>query len=160
MSRQLRYRAIRREREADPDRILFMGRAGGIAVGRSLRLAGDPVEPEKHAGDRQPSGGEARAAEGNDGRGTRGRGGKAVAAGAALKTKRLAQRGVDLLKRSRAGAQLFLVESIERRLDRIEMAVQILRVGFHVQKARDDLSVRGVVLQKAHGSEPVVDVVF
>src|SRR5215510_6197916 len=72
---------------------------------------------------------------------------------------RLPQAGVDLLQRRGARAKVRLGERIERRLDGVQIAVQVFRFGINIKEARDDLAYGGVPLQEIHGAEPVVRVI-
>src|SRR5258708_1460272 len=47
-------------------------------------------------------------------------------------SSRLAQACVELIQRSGAGTQRLLVERVERRIHRVEMVVQIFRLGIDV----------------------------
>src|SRR5712671_2028570 len=51
----------------------------------------------------------------------------------------LPQRGVDLLQRGRARAQLLLGERVERRVDRVEVLVQVFGLVVDVEQAGDNL---------------------
>src|SRR5882757_10104493 len=74
--------------------------------------------------------------------------------------ERLAQAGVDLVQRGGAGAQRLLIQRVERRLDGVEMGMQIFRVRIDVQQAGDDLALGGMLLKKSHGAEAVMRIVI
>ena len=71
----------------------------------------------------------------------------------------LPQTGVDLFQRGRAGAQISGFQRIERRLDGVEMGVQVFGVRIDIEQPGDDLALGGVLLQEGHGRQPVVGVV-
>src|SRR3982075_1795427 len=52
----------------------------------------------------------------------------------------LAQAGVDLVERSGARTQRFLAELVERRVHRVEVAVQVFRLRIDVEQAGHDLA--------------------
>src|SRR5262252_4386360 len=72
----------------------------------------------------------------------------------------LPQRGVDLLERSLARAQLLLGERVERRCDRVEMPVQVLGIGLDIDEAGDDLASGGVALEEGHRAKAIVRIVI
>src|SRR5271169_6072984 len=72
---------------------------------------------------------------------------------------RLPQRGVELLQRRPAGAELLLAQRVERPVDRAQMGVQVFRVLFDIEQAGDDLALGSVGLQEAQGRRAVVQVV-
>src|SRR5262249_31571712 len=58
------------------------------------------------------------------------------------------QAGVDLLECRGARAQLLLRERVERRVDRVEMVMQVHLLFVDVEQAGDDLTLRRVGLQE------------
>src|SRR5665647_1413613 len=72
----------------------------------------------------------------------------------------LPQSRVELVERALAGAQLALAERIERRLDRVEMRMQVARLFLHIEQAGDDLALGGVVLKEAHRRGAVMHIVI
>src|SRR5215831_9796462 len=50
---------------------------------------------------------------------------------------RSAQAGVDLIECRGARAELLFAQAIERRVDRIQARMHVVRIGIHVDQARD-----------------------
>src|SRR3954471_14510644 len=67
-----------------------------------------------------------------------------------------AQAGVDLVERGLAGAEVLFAERIERRVDRPQMAVEVIRFAFDIQQAGDDLPLRGVMLEESESRGAVM----
>src|SRR5258708_10476367 len=67
---------------------------------------------------------------------------------------------VELLEGGAAGAQVALVEPIERRAHGAQMGMQIFRIRIKVQYAGYDFTGDLALLQKIHRGDTVVDVVF
>ena len=66
---------------------------------------------------------------------------------------------IDPLQHRRAGAQLALAKSIERRGHGVEMGVQVARLRIDVEQAGDDYALGLMRLQVVHGDDAVVSVV-
>src|SRR5260370_26833630 len=64
--------------------------------------------------------------------------------------RRLAQPRVDALERRRAGAEVGRVERVERRLDGVEIVMQVLVPGIYIQKPGHDLACRQALLHPPH----------
>src|SRR5438045_1036386 len=72
---------------------------------------------------------------------------------------RSAQTGVDLVQRGRAGAQRLLIQRVERRLDGVEMGVQVFRFRIDIQEPGDDLTLGGMLLQEVLRAETIMRIV-
>src|SRR3954447_3966349 len=70
-----------------------------------------------------------------------------------------AEAGVDLVECGRTGAKFAGLKRIERRIHRIEVAVQVVCVRIYVEQPGYNLSLGRVPLQERHRREPVVSVV-
>jgi hypothetical protein len=57
------------------------------------------------------------------------------------------------------GAELGVAEPVERHVDRVQMAVQVVGIGVHVQQSRQHLAARLVGGDVVHRREPVAGVV-
>src|SRR5437868_5160932 len=67
-----------------------------------------------------------------------------------------AQTGVDLLQRRGAGAERLFVQRIQRRLDGVEMGMQVFSLRIDVQQSGDDLALGGVLLQEILRAEAIM----
>src|SRR5262245_11341648 len=72
---------------------------------------------------------------------------------------RSAQTGVDLFQRRGAGAEVLLVQRVERRLDGVEMGVQVFGFRIDVEQAGNDLALGGVLLQELVRAEAIMRIV-
>src|SRR3954471_2064576 len=70
-----------------------------------------------------------------------------------------AQAGVDLVERGLTWAEVLFAKRIERRIDRAQVAVEVIRVAFDIEQAGDDLPLGGVVLEETQSRSAVVHVV-
>src|SRR5690242_19914167 len=71
----------------------------------------------------------------------------------------LPQRRVDLVERGLTGAEVGLTERIERRTDRVQVTVQVVRVAIDIKEPGDDLPLGGVVLEKSQRRGPIMHVI-
>jgi hypothetical protein len=60
----------------------------------------------------------------------------------------LAQAGVDLVQCGGTRAQRVLAKLVERRIDGVEVGVQVFRLRIDVEQSGDDLALGGVLLQE------------
>jgi len=77
-----------------------------------------------------------------------------------VRTALLPQAGVDLFQRRRTRTQLLLGERVERRVDRVEMLVQVFRLAIDIEQSGHHLAHRRMPLQEIHCAKAVVRVVI